>query len=114
MVDPAIVVEQPGSNLVRVRGRPVVLAGAGHQGLGRLTDRFGSSNETYDYDALGNLLTSHDATLSYPGLGASRPHGATHLATDEGEDSVITYDDVGNVESMGALSIAYNQLNLPS
>jgi len=91
-----------------------MLMGAGHQELGRLTDGFGSSNETYDYDALGNLLTSHDATLSYPGLGASRPHGATHLATDEGEDSVITYDDVGNVESMGALSIAYNQLNLPS
>ena len=79
--------------------------------MGRLTDRFGASNETYDYDALGNLLTSHDATLSYPGLGAARPHGATHLSSDDGEDSVIDYDDVGNVESMGSLRIAYNQLN---
>lgn len=48
-----------------------------HDLLGRLTGLFGERTETYDYDLLGNLASSHDSTLDYDGR-AARGYSADH------------------------------------
>ena len=87
-----------------------------HDALGRLfaVREGGHTTESYDYDLLGNLTGSHDASLSYPaGSGVARPHGVTDFDAATGETWTAQYDETGNVTEMGPLHLTWNQRNLP-
>ncbi|MEX0750365.1 MAG: hypothetical protein WD359_06100, partial [Dehalococcoidia bacterium] len=83
--------------------------------LNRLTGMSINSvpSATYAYDSLGNLLTKQEGSsslaLTYPGIGAPRPHAAIWTSGTQGLS--LTYDANGNLASQGTSTYAYDAEN---
>ncbi len=79
--------------------------------LSRLTDVLEGSvvRQHYESDEIGNLTETHDGSLIY--ADPTRPYAATEVAGPGGER--FGYDDVGNADRVGDLTITYTQRNLP-
>ena len=79
--------------------------------LSRLTDVLEGSvvRQHYESDEIGNLVDAHDSHLIYGD--PTRPYAATEVEGPGGER--FGYDDVGNADRVGDLTISYTQRNLP-
>lgn len=63
-----------------------------------------TSSQAYTYDILGSLLTKSDiGSYTYAGTGRANPHAVTSLA-----GTTYTYDNNGNVTSVGNKTFSWN------
>jgi RHS repeat-associated protein len=80
-----------------------------HDALGRLEGT--SLGASFQYDVLGNITSTHDASLEYDDV--SHPMWATGLSAGSSHEDVET-DDAGRVRVLGDQSFVWNGDDLPA
>lgn len=86
-----------------------------HDALGRIRQvlRGGVLREDYEIDELGNLESTHDATITYGSPSDPRPHAPSAIVDPYGSEDTIDYNLAGEATRVGTLTLDYTQLGLP-
>jgi RHS repeat-associated protein len=104
---------EPRETVTVTLGSPVgAQLGAPSSGTGELgSDDIGVApyDESYTYNAIGNLKDKGARTLSYPAAGGARPHAVSSV-----DGQTYSYDAVGNLLSGGGRSLSWDAENRPA